>query len=109
MRKHFTPYRPVMRCIRTEVKPVPDVFLLKDQIETFILFPADILIAGPEDDAHFPEIRVIVAGKIIHRVVEKNSVVIKSVGELLDVKRSAHRKTITGQVWMAEGRVHCMV
>src|SRR5665213_2421458 len=109
MRKHLTPYWPVVRCIRTHIQPVVDVFKMQDATQPLVFRFADIVFTGSEHNAHFPEIGVVVVYNKIHGIVEIHGVAVKSVDEPADVKSAAHGKAVTGQVRMTEGSIYSMV
>ncbi len=109
MRKHFTPYRPVMRRIWPHVKPVADIFLLKNEIHPFIIWFADIVFTCSENNTHLPEIGVVVCRDIIYRIIKVNGIVIIAICKLLDIECTAHGETIAGQFRMPESSIHCMI
>src|ERR1700750_1227848 len=109
MRKHFAPYRPVMVSLRSHIEPVAYIFLLKHSVQSLIVGSAYIIFSGSEDDAHFPEIGIIVVRDIIYRIIKINGIVIKTICKLPDVKSSPHREAITCQVWMTKGAVNRVI
>src|SRR5580692_9061882 len=105
MRKHFTPNRPVVIRLRSHIQPVTYIFLLKHSVHSLIVSSAYIILPGTQDDPHFPEIGIVVIRDIIYGVVKINSIVIKTICKLPDVKGSTHRKAITRQIRMTKSTV----
>ena len=62
MGKHFSPNRPVVGSMLTDIQPVLDVLLKQDAAQPFVIRLANIIISRSQNNSHFPEVGVFFVG-----------------------------------------------
>lgn len=109
IRKHSSPYWPVVVGIRPNVQPVVNALSVQNLRHPLIVAPAKIMLSRTQYDLHVVEVIIVRIWHKIGRVVEKDILIVIAIQVPFDVKSATHAKEVSYFFRVLERKIERLV